>query len=289
MSGGSVSERPSTGRCDRYAVLGNPIAHSKSPAIHAMFAEQTGQRLHYERMLVEVGGFAEAIARFRREGGCGANVTVPFKEEAWRWVERRSELAERAGAVNTIVFEERGTSLGENTDGVGLVRDLAQNHGLRLGGRRILVLGAGGAARGVLEPVLREQPAVLTIANRTPEKAERLAAEFAALGTVQAREFAELADSHQDLIINATAAGLSGEMPPLPEGVLAAGGGCYDMMYGDDPTVFVEWGWRHGAAQSLDGLGMLVEQAAESFYAWRGLRPDTRPVIARLRDHSRST
>jgi shikimate dehydrogenase len=268
---------------ERYAVLGNPIAHSKSPWIHTMFASQTRQTISYTRLLVDIGGFAEAIARFWQDGGRGANVTVPFKEDAWRWVARRSERAERAGAVNTVVLQDNGSSLGDNTDGVGLVRDLSVNHGVGLEGLRVLILGAGGAARGVLAPVMGEKPASLAVANRTLVKANDLAREFSALGAIEASGFAELAGLQFDLIINATAAGLSGQVPPLPAEILAPGGCCYDMVYGDRPTAFVQWGRRQGAAKSIDGLGMLVEQAAESFLVWRGVRPETPPVIAALR------
>lgn len=270
-------------RPDRYAVLGNPVAHSKSPWIHARFASQTGQAISYTRMLVEIGGFAEAMTGFWRGGGRGANVTVPFKEEAWRWVGRRSDRAERAGAVNTVVLQKNGQSLGDNTDGVGLVRDLALNHGVGLEGLRVLILGAGGAARGVLAPLMAENPASLAVANRTVAKGNALAREFAALGDIEATGFADLSGSQFDLIINATAAGLSGEVPPLQPQILAPEACCYDMVYGDRPTAFVQWGLAHGAAKSLDGLGMLVEQAAESFLVWRGVRPDTQAVIAALR------
>lgn len=268
---------------DQYAVMGNPIAHSKSPRIHALFAAQTGQHLEYRAILVEPGGFAAAARAFREAGGKGLNVTVPFKQDAWVFADLLSARAERAGAVNTLIFEPGGVR-GDNTDGVGLVRDLTANHGYRLAGQRVLLLGAGGAARGVLQPLLMEKPAQLVVANRTADKALELALRFSDLGRVSASGFAELAERQFDLIVNATAAGLSDAVPQLPAGVLAPDGWCYDLMYGEEPTAFVRWGREQGAAQSLDGLGMLVEQAAESFHLWRGVWPETGPVIAALRD-----
>jgi shikimate dehydrogenase len=268
---------------DQYAVMGHPIAHSKSPQIHALFAAQTRQALEYRAILVEPGGFTAAARAFRTAGGKGLNVTVPFKQDAWVFADILSARAERAGAVNTLIFESGGVR-GDNTDGPGLVRDLTVNHGRSLAGQRILLVGAGGAARGVLQPLLAEHPAQVVIANRTAEKALGLAVRFSDLGRVTASGFAELAERQFDLIINATAAGLEDAVPPLPEGVLAAGGWCYDLMYSRKPTAFVRWGQEQGAAQSLDGLGMLVEQAAESFHLWRGVWPETRPVIAALRN-----
>ncbi|MEJ2345234.1 MAG: shikimate dehydrogenase [Gammaproteobacteria bacterium] len=272
-----------SGQTDRYAVMGNPIAHSKSPHIHELFARQTGQALTYEAILVPEDGFAAALDAFERAGGKGLNITVPFKRQAWEAVHQRSPRAERAGAVNTIVFHAGGERFGDNTDGAGLVRDLTENHGVAIGGARLLVLGAGGAVRGVLEPLLACRPAQLVIANRTPERALELARAFNGDGAVYGGGFDALADRRFDLIINGTAASLQGEVPPLPEGSLQPGGCCYDMMYGDRPTAFMEWGRAHGAGLALDGLGMLVEQAAESFLLWRGVRPRTAPVIERLR------
>ena len=267
---------------DSYAVMGHPIAHSKSPRIHSLFAAQTGQNLEYRAILVEPGGFAAAARAFRQAGGRGLNVTVPFKQDAWVFADILSARAERAGAVNTLIFEAGGVR-GDNTDGPGLVRDLTVNHQCTLAGRRVLLLGAGGAARGVLQPLLLERPAQLVIANRTANKARDLVLRFSDLGPVSGCGLAELAGRQFDLIINATAAGLQDAVPPLPEGVLAAGGWCYDLMYGSEPTAFVRWGQAHGAARSVDGLGMLVEQAAESFRLWRGVWPETGPVIAALR------
>lgn len=267
---------------DQYAVMGNPIAHSKSPHIHTLFAAQTGQPLEYRAILVEPGGFAPAVRKFREAGGKGLNVTVPFKQDAWVFADLLSVRAERAGAVNTLILEPGGVR-GDNTDGMGLVRDLTVNHGYPLAGRRILLLGAGGAARGILQPLLVEKPTQLVVANRTADKALELALRFSDLGRVSGYGFAELAGRQFDLIINATAAGLNDAVPPLPEDVLAPDGWCYDLMYGSEPTAFVRWGLEHGAVQTLDGLGMLVEQAAESFHLWRGVWPETKPVIAALR------
>ncbi|HCK80290.1 MAG TPA: shikimate dehydrogenase [Candidatus Competibacter sp.] len=271
-----------TTKPDQYAVMGHPVAHSKSPRIHALFAAQTGQQLEYRAIPVEPAGFAAAARAFRDAGGKGLNVTLPFKQDAWVFADLSSVRAERAGAVNTLIFEPGGTR-GENTDGTGLVRDLTVNHGYSLAGRRVLLLGAGGAARGVLQPLLLEGPAQLVIANRTAGKALELALRFGDLGKVSASGFAELAGRQFDLVINATAAGLSAEVPPLPDGVLAPEGWCYDLVYGNGPTAFVRWGLGQGAVHALDGLGMLVEQAAEAFRLWRGILPETRPVIAALR------
>lgn len=269
---------------DRYAVMGNPIAHSKSPFIHARFAEQTGQHLRYDTLLVERDGFAAAVAAFHADGGRGLNVTVPFKQEAWLLAARRSPRAERAGAVNTLWWDAADILHGDTTDGVGLVRDLCDNHGLTLADKRILLVGAGGAARGVLEPLLQLRPRELVVANRTAHKAEELAAVFSELGSVKGCGFDALQAQSFDLVINATAAGLGDAVPRIPETVFATGGWAYDMMYASEPTAFVRWSHAHGAAQARDGLGMLVEQAAEAFWIWRGVRPLTGPVIAQLRN-----
>jgi shikimate dehydrogenase len=264
---------------DRYAVFGNPIAHSKSPRIHALFAAQTGQMLTYEAILAPLDGFAASVAAFRREGGRGANVTVPFKEQAHALCSRLSAGAEAAGAVNTLRFEGDAV-LGDNTDGVGLVNDLAGNLGLALAGRRILLMGAGGAARGVVLPLLEKEPAELFIVNRTALKAEELARRFS-FPAVAGGGYEALAGRRFDLVINATAASLAGDLPPLPAGVFADGALAYDMMYGTD-TPFLAFA-RGAGARCADGLGMLVEQAAEAFFLWRGVRPETAPVIALLR------
>lgn len=264
---------------DRYAVIGNPIAHSKSPAIHAAFARQTGQDLEYGRILGSLDDFAGDVGRFFAQGGRGLNVTVPFKEQAWELADERSARAETAGAVNTLIRLDDGRLRGDNTDGVGLVRDLSENHGFDFGGARVLLLGAGGASRGVLLPLLETGLAELVIANRTPSKATDLATLGAQLGPVTGCGLEALAGERFDLIINGTSAGLSDAVPSIPDDCLRPEGWTYDMLYGDRPTAFCLWGQEHGASRALDGLGMLVEQAAESFRLWRGVRPETTGVI----------
>jgi len=267
---------------DRYAVIGNPIEHSRSPQIHAAFARQTGEDIVYDRILGGLDTFETDAGAFFGAGGRGLNVTVPFKERAFGLADSLTERASAAGAVNTLIAGADGIS-GDNTDGVGLVRDLACNHLFSLAGARILLLGAGGAARGVLRPLLDERPGSLMIANRTASKAVALADSAAGLGLVSACGLDELTGLQFDLIINATAAGLQAKVPDIPDDCLADGGWTYDMLYSSGPTAFVDWGRAHGAARALDGLGMLVEQAAESFRLWRGVQPDTGPVIESLR------
>lgn len=269
---------------DAYAVMGNPISHSKSPQIHAAFAKQTGQRIVYTAIQVDPGGFDQAVGNFFANNGKGLNVTVPFKQEAWELAEELGPEAKQAGAVNTLYQNEEGVLVGRNTDGIGLVRDLLHNHGATIESKRVLLVGAGGAARGVLQPLLDEKPVTLVIANRTPDRAHDLAEYFSELGDIHGAGFEDLADQQFDLIINASAASLQGEVPPLPDSTCADGCWVYDMMYSAEPTPFVTWGEQHGALHSLDGLGMLVEQAAESFYIWRGVRPDTSPVIQQIRE-----
>ncbi|MBD3610354.1 MAG: shikimate dehydrogenase [Gammaproteobacteria bacterium] len=268
---------------DRYAVMGNPIAHSKSPQIHTRFAQQTGQSLEYTALLVEPGTLAQAVGNFQANGGKGLNITVPFKQDAWELADELTERARRAGAVNTLILSTGGHIRGDNTDGIGLVRDIRDNHRGRFTEQRILILGAGGAARGVISPIMDEQPRQLVIANRTIDRALALADEFKDLGHISGCGFNQLAGQQFDLIINATSASLHGDLPPLPDDIIAEGGWCYDMMYGAEPTVFLNWATAHGAVKSIDGLGMLVEQAAESFSIWRGVRPDTAEVIQDLR------
>ncbi len=267
---------------DRYAVVGNPISHSQSPRIHRLFAEQCQQQLRYDTLEAPLDGFAETVQAFFAQGGKGLNVTVPFKQQAWEMVGSLTPRARLAGAVNTLYLDQAGRLCGDTTDGVGLVNDIIANHRGRIEGQRVLVLGAGGAVRGVLEPILQQQPALLVVANRTASKAEQLAQDFAALSPIHGCGFAAIGGSF-DLIINGTSASLQGELPPLPAAVLTEGGWCYDMMYGAEPTPFQTWAKAQGAAMTLDGLGMLVEQAAESFYLWRGLRPATADLIAQLR------
>lgn len=273
-----------SGPVDLYAVMGNPVAHSKSPLIHSMFASQTGQRLHYSAKLVSADGFEEAIEHFYQEegGGHGLSITLPFKEQAWECAQHRTARAEKAGAVNTLWQSNDGVLHGDNTDGPGLVRDLMVNHQVALEQARILILGAGGAVRGVLEPVLEQKPAELVIANRTISKAETLAQLFPDK-PVSACGFAELTGRF-DLIINGTSASLQGDLPPLPDSIVDENTVCYDMMYAREATTFNQWGLAQGAKQAIDGLGMLVEQAAEQFAIWRGVRPDTVPVLQVLRE-----
>lgn len=268
---------------DHYAVMGHPISHSKSPFIHGRFASQTGQQVAYRAIHVQPGHFPAAVEDFRADGGRGLNVTLPFKEEAWSLADERQPRAERAGAVNTLWFETDGRLVGDNTDGEGLVRDLRDNWSVALTGRRVLLLGAGGAARGVLGAVLAEGPDELVVANRTPGRADALVADWPEEAPLRGCGFDGVGEQAFDVIVNATSASLDGRVPSIPDTALAPGGCCYDMMYADRPTAFVEWGRARGAALSLDGLGMLVEQAAESFYLWRGVRPATAPVIEELR------
>ncbi len=271
-------------KIDRYAVFGNPVAHSKSPFIHARFAAQTGQKLTYTAERVEPGDFENAVARFARNDGKGLNVTVPFKQEAWQLAARKSARADRAGAVNTLIIHDTDDYYGDNTDGIGLVRDLTINHALDLEGKSILIVGAGGAVRGVIEPLLGTGPASLTIANRTKAKAVQLANDFADLGQIVGCGLDEFGGNSFDLIINGTSASLRGELPPLPGTLIHASTFCYDMMYAPEPTPFMRWAQQCGARQVVDGTGMLVEQAAESFRIWRGCTPATAPVIEALRE-----
>lgn len=278
---------------DVYAVMGNPITHSRSPQIHAAFARQTGQHIRYSAIQVDLGGFEQAVGNFFANGGKGLNVTVPFKREARALAAELGSEAQHAGAVNTLLLDAEGRLLGRNTDGIGLVRDILQNHHGRIRDQRILLVGAGGAARGVLQPLLDESPAQLVIVNRTPDRAHRLAAAFVASAThgdekggrdnINSAAFEDLPGQQFDLIINASAASLQGEVPPLPDDIGVPTTWYYDMMYGAESTPFVRWAEAHGAVKALDGLGMLVEQAAESFYIWRGVRPETAPVIQALR------
>ncbi|MBK1694591.1 shikimate dehydrogenase [Chromatium weissei] len=268
---------------DRYAVIGNPISHSKSPQIHAEFALQTRQSLEYSRLLGDLTDFAGDVRRFFADAGRGLNVTVPFKVQAWALANERSPQAELAGAVNTLTQLPNGRLRGDNTDGAGLMRDLTHNHGFDVRGARVLLLGAGGAAQGVIQPLLAAGATQLVIANRTASKAVELAEKFAIAGAVNGCGLEALAGQQFDLIVNATSAGLTNAVPAIPNDCLNAGGWIYDMLYSDQCTAFQRWGLAHGAARALDGLGMLVEQAAESFWLWRGVRPETAPIITQLR------
>lgn len=270
---------------DRYAVVGNPVAHSLSPRIHQLFAEETGHSISYEAIQFNLKNFADQATDLVSRGYKGINVTVPFKEQAWTMAQKRSPRAQDAGAVNTMIFQPDGVIAGDNTDGIGLGRDLIANHQILIEHRKILILGAGGAVRGVLGMLLSKKPGLLTIANRTIEKAEKLAEDFFHVWDVQPCRYDELGREKYDLIINGTSAGLHNEMPPVPDSVLGINSVCYDMMYNlTQQTLFVNWAMDRGALRAFDGLGMLVEQAAESFYIWRGVRPQTAPVISALRE-----
>ena len=273
-------------RVDTYVVMGNPVAHSQSPFIHGEFARQVDHTIVYARRHVEPGRFREAIAHFRAGGGRGANVTLPYKEEAFEVSMRRSARAEQAGAVNTLGFDGE-VIWGDNTDGVGLVRDLECNLGLRIAGRHIMMIGAGGAARGVIGPLLAASPARLVVANRTVSRAQALRRHFS--DNIEACGLGHPpAAAAFDLIVNATSASLAGGMPSLSPALLRTGGGAYDMMYAAEPSPFMRWADRAGASIVADGTGMLVEQAAEAFQRWRGVRPRTEPVIDALRGRLRA-
>lgn len=266
---------------DLYAVIGNPIAHSKSPIIHHAFAELTHQDIQYERVLAPLDDFAGTVHGMISHGFKGANVTVPFKLEAYAMANQLTERAQDAGAVNTLVFTPQGI-LGDNTDGVGLVRDITENIGVSIKGKRVLLIGAGGASEGVLHPLLAAQPELLIITNRTLDKAINMVKRVEARGemlyvSVDAYAFDDLAGQKFDIVINATSAGLTDSQLPLPASIFASGALAYDMMYGR-VTPFMAFAHQHGASV-FDGLGMLIEQAAEAFYIWRGVRPDTAPVI----------
>ena len=268
---------------DRYAVVGNPVAHSLSPRIHASFAAQTAQTISYEAIEIPLDSFVNGIRELQQKGFSGVNVTVPFKREAWELCDHLSERAQDAGAVNTLSFLGDGSVTGDNTDGVGLTNDLVDNLGVAIERQKILLLGAGGAVRGVLGPVLAMSPERLTIANRTPQKAEALAQDFAQFGEIHALAYESLGSASYDLIINGTAAGLSNQVPPIADSVLSENTVCYDMMYSlSKATAFVDWALSHGVKQAFDGRGMLVEQAAAAFHIWRGIYPRTTEVIRSL-------
>ncbi len=263
-------------------MFGNPVAHSKSPLIHHLFAQQTGQHLHYQAVQVPDGQFVTALERFQALGGKGLNITLPFKAEAWAAVTERSPRAAHCGSVNTIRFGNGGRRYGETTDGLGLLRDLARQ-GMQVRDHQVLVLGAGGAVAGVLPDILAQGPSRLVIANRGVGRAADLLPRTGTSNRVQACAYEALAGQQFDLIINGTSLSLQGTVPPVPDGILASGGGCYDMVYADKPTPFCRWAQQQRAARISDGLGMLVEQAAESFLIWRGVRPETLTVLEQLR------
>lgn len=269
---------------DRYAVIGHPVSHSRSPFIHERFARQVGHRIAYTRIDATPDDFAAIVKAFFADGGKGLNVTLPHKQAAMPLMAELTPRAARAGAVNTIALRADGTLLGDNTDGLGLIRDLVYNQGIALAGRRVLLLGAGGAARGVVMPLLGLEPRELVIANRTAARAREIAEAFAdAGGTIRGCGFDALADGAYDIVINATATSLSGDSLPLPAGIVDTRTFCYDMGYGRDDTAFVRWARGRGCVRTAMGLGMLVEQAAESFYLWRGIRPDTAQVLSALK------
>jgi shikimate dehydrogenase len=268
---------------DNYAVVGNPVAHSKSPQIHAAFARQTRQDLYYQAIEIEKGRFTEFLAEFQDRGGKGLNITVPFKGDAWSASDHLTERARRAQAVNTLWFDDDNFRFGDTTDGIGLVRDLMVNHGINLAGFRILILGAGGAIRGVLDPLFDAEPESITITNRTVERARTLADAFLDRGEITACSYADLSSMQFNLIINGTSASLQGEVPPIPDSLLVNDPICYDLMYADDDTPFMQWARAKENSEVYDGLGMLVEQAAASFEIWRGIKPETKPVIEMLK------
>ncbi len=273
---------------DNYCVMGNPVTHSKSPQIHTAFAEQTQQNIFYQAIQIDAGKFKTAIKELQAQGGKGLNVTVPFKGDAWEVSETKSNKAERALAVNTISFDAAGKIIGDNTDGVGLIRDLTINNKLIIKGKNVLLLGAGGAIRGILDSLFDEQPAKIVIANRTASRAEKLVNIFSDRDDISACGFDELVECGFDIIINGTSASLQGEVPPLSENLLNDNVCCYDMMYSTGDTPFVSWAKTHGVTKVSDGLGMLVEQAAESFFIWRGIRPDTNNIIQLIRKQSQA-
>jgi shikimate dehydrogenase len=268
---------------DQYGVFGHPVGHSLSPFIHGVFARDTGQQMTYRAYDVAPEEFTERVAGFFADGGRGLNITLPHKIVAVEVAQELTARAAHAAAVNTLALQGDNVLLGDNTDGGGLVRDLCDNLGLIITLRRVLILGAGGATRGVLAPLLGLEPAIVVIANRTPERAEALAAAFADLGVTQGVGFEYVGETPFDLIINATSASLSGDIPPIPAGAIGPQTVCYDLAYGRSAMAFVRWARQSGCVRAVQGLGMLVEQAAESFRLWRGVRPQTGPVLAALK------
>ncbi|MFG6413192.1 shikimate dehydrogenase [Roseateles sp. DC23W] len=266
---------------DRYAVVGNPVEHSRSPTIHAMFAEQTGEAVAYERLLAPLDGFEATLRDFAAAGAKGCNITVPFKFDAFALAAKRTERAQLGGAVNALRFDSDGWT-GDNTDGAGLVNDLQKNAGRPLTGLQVLLVGAGGAGAGVLASLIAAKPARITIVNRSVDKAQALVASHGHLGVPLVAATLADAPAAQDLVINATSTSLAGAAAPVDARVLKAGGLALDMMYGPKAQSFLDWAAAHGA-EPRDGLGMLVEQAAEAFFFWRGVRPDTAPVLKAVR------
>ena len=266
-----------------YAVIGNPIKHSKSPQIHSLFAKQTGIALHYQSIEVPTDKFDEYVDLFASQGGLGLNITVPFKEEAHSYCTSLTQRAELCGSVNTIRFDELLNSFGDTTDGQGFINDLRINHQINIKDKAVLILGAGGSVKAILEPLCEQHVAQITIANRTVSRAEELADKFSGLGNITACSYSDLTTQSFDLIVNGTSLSLIGELPVIPESVINNNTCCYDLMYSDTATVFMQWANELGAAKVMDGLGMLVEQAAESFLIWHGVKPETDSVINALR------
>ena len=268
---------------NNYAVIGNPIQHSKSPQIHSAFAKQEGVEIHYQRILAEPSTFKSIINQFIEADGVGLNVTVPFKIKAYETCKQLDVFANAAKAVNTISFSSEGIWNGYNTDGIGLITDLKNNKQIRISNKRILILGAGGATRGIVLPLLQEKPSSITIANRTIPKATQLANDFATYGDIEGCGFDNLDNDNFDIVINATSASLSNELPPVPNQIVTANSICYDLAYSDEPTPFLLWAQSQGVTYCFDGIGMLIEQAAESYFIWRGYRPITSSVFTLLR------
>ena len=271
---------------DRYAVFGNPIHHSKSPQLQMQFAEQTGESIQYSAQLVDKDGFTQAATEFFEQGGKGLNITVPFKEDAFNFADKLTPRASLAGAVNTLLVDADNTIVGDNTDGAGIVDDMRNNLDWVLANKRILIVGAGGAVRGIIEPLIQQKPASITIANRTVSKAQTLCEVFSPhFNAITACSFDTLKqEAAFDIIINGTSASLSGELPPLAKTIITKNSCCYDMMYSAEKTIFIEWANNNGSVKTADGLGMLVCQGAESFTQWRGKKPATKPVISYLRE-----
>ncbi len=265
----------SESQLDQYAVIGNPIEHSKSPDIHLLFADQTGEQLHYEKLLADEDQFSQAVTEFFSNGGKGLNVTVPFKNDAYEFVDELTQYAKNAGAVNTIFKNEQGKFIGANTDGIGLLRDLKKTLRIPIINKKIIIIGAGGATQGIVEPLLRENPTQLIITNRTVGKADSIAEQFKNIGNVASCALDKIPKQPFDLVLHATSAGLQGNNVELPVEIVGANTCCYDLLYSDQDTPFMAWAKNHHAEKVVDGFGMLLEQAAEAFYLWRGKRPDT--------------
>ncbi len=271
---------------DEYGVVGHPVAHSWSPFIHGLFSRETGQAMSYKLYDFVPEEFPQRVRDFFKQGGRGLNITVPHKIAAVDVADDLTARAAHAAAVNTLALRNDGTVVGDNTDGTGLMRDLCDNQGVVITHRRVLIIGAGGAARGVLAPLLALSPSEVVIANRTAERAEALASSFAKLGAIRGLGFRYLSGDAFDLIINATSASLSGDIPAIPAGLVSPETVCYDMAYGRSDTPFVRWATKLGCTRALQGWGMLVEQAAESFRIWRGVRPSTAPVLTALKERA---